>query len=235
MLPVVTLTSIAVALPSIENHTVDQLLSSVSEGLLYTSLVEESFSYKGDDLLNLKFAANVVWAGVELNRKWWNKDLRKCLLKGRTMDGTLQTLVDIADKATIEFQRNVTGGPKVLAANSMITISQTILNDYKRSTDPHVDGHLFEKLSIMIVDILGACITNLLRVIIQKCYCSAMEERDKSVRRAAHLLGETEEILAILKHHELPSFSGDRAAYIDEWRSYMMQKDPPCSCSFIKQ
>ncbi|KAF7113015.1 hypothetical protein RHSIM_RhsimUnG0169500 [Rhododendron simsii] len=49
----------------------------------------------------------------------------------------------------------------------------------------------------------------------------------KSVRRAAHFLGETEEILAILKHPELLSLSGNRAAYIDEWRSYMMQKDPP--------
>ncbi|KAF7145495.1 hypothetical protein RHSIM_Rhsim04G0033400 [Rhododendron simsii] len=193
MLPVVTLTSIAVALPGIENHTVNRLMSSVSEGLLYTSLVEESFSYKGDDLLiNLKCAANVVWAGVELNCK--------C---------------------------GVMRGPEVLAANSMSTISQTILNDYKCSTDPHADGHLFEKLSIMIADILGACLTNLPRVIIQKCYCSAIEERDKSVRRAACLLGETEEILAILKHHELPSLSGDRAAYIDDWRSYMMQKDPP--------
>ncbi|KAF7146408.1 hypothetical protein RHSIM_Rhsim04G0107100 [Rhododendron simsii] len=165
MLPVVTLTSIAVALPGFENHTVDQLMSSVSEGLLYTSLVEESFSYEGDhDLLNLTFAANVIWAGVELNCKWLDKDLRKCLLKGRPMEVNLQTLVNIADKAT------------------------RIPKERDRS---------------------------------------AMEERDKSVRRAAHLLGETEEILAILKHYELLSLSGDRVAYIDEWRSYMMQKDPP--------
>lgn len=196
--------------------------------LLSTFEQEASFSYEGDDLLiNLKCAANVVWAGVELNCKWLDKDLQKDLLKGRTMEGTLQTLVDIADKATIEFQSSVMRGPEVLAANSMSTISQTILNDYKCSTDPHADGNLFEKLSIMIADILGACLTNLPRVIIRKCYCSAIEERDKSVRRAARLLGETEEILAILKQHELPSLSGDRAAYIDEWRSCMMQKDPP--------
>ncbi|KAF7146202.1 hypothetical protein RHSIM_Rhsim04G0107300 [Rhododendron simsii] len=228
MLPVVTLTSIAVALPGIENHTVNRLICSMIEGLSYTSHVEESFSYKGDhDLLNLKCAANVVWAGVELNRKWLDKDLRKCLLKGRTMEGTLQTFVDIADKATTEFQSSVMRGPKVLAANSMSTISQTILNDYKRSANPHEVEHLFKKLSIMIAVILGAYLTNLPRVIIRKCYCSAIEERDKSVRRAARLLGETEEIFAILKHHELTSLSGDRAAYIDKWRSYMMQKDHP--------
>ncbi|KAF7145749.1 hypothetical protein RHSIM_Rhsim04G0106900 [Rhododendron simsii] len=225
-LPVVTLTSIAIALPGIENHMVKRLMGSVSEGLRYASLVEESFSYKGDDLLNLKCAADVVWAGVELNGKWLDKNLRKHLLKGRTMEGTRQTLADIAEKATIEFQRNLTGGPKVLAANSMSTISQTILNDYKCSTDPHVDRDLFEKLSIMTADILGACLTNLPRVIIRKCYCSAIEERDKSVRRAARLLGEIEAIRGILKHHELPRLSGDQAAYIDEWCSYMMQKDP---------
>lgn len=74
---------------------------------------------------------------------------------------------------------------------------------------------------------MGACLTNLPRVIIRKCYCSAIEERDKSVRCAARLLGEIEAIRGILKHHELPSLSGNQAAYINEWRSYMMQKDPP--------
>lgn len=40
-LPVVTFTSIAIALPGIEYHMVNRLMRSVSEGLLYASLVEK--------------------------------------------------------------------------------------------------------------------------------------------------------------------------------------------------
>ncbi|XP_058211562.1 uncharacterized protein LOC131323734 [Rhododendron vialii] len=224
---VVNLTSIAIALPNIESYTVDRLISSVSEGLLYAGLVEESFSSKGDNRRNLKCVADLVWAGVELNRKWLDKDLRKLPLAGKTIEGTLQALIDITEKATFEFQRSVTERSKVLATNSMHKISQTILNDYKSNMDARTDGHLFEQLSIMIADILGASLSNLPRVVVKKCYHGAIEEREKSIKLAAHLLGETEEILEIIKHHQLPSLCGDRAAYIDEWHAYMMQKNPP--------
>ncbi|KAH7842340.1 hypothetical protein Vadar_004117 [Vaccinium darrowii] len=226
-MPVVNLTSIAIALPNIESHSVDHLICSVSEGLLHASLVDECFSSKGDNMINLKCVADVVWEGIELNLMWLDRDLQKLRLEGKTIEGTLQTLVDIAEKAAIEFERSVTGGSKVLAANSMYRISQTILKDYEGNMDAHTDGNLFEKLSIMIADILGACLLNLPHVIIQKCYRSSIEEREKSVSHATCLLGETEEILAILEHKQLPCLSGDRAAYIDEWRFYMMQKDPP--------
>ncbi|KAH7836942.1 hypothetical protein Vadar_007676 [Vaccinium darrowii] len=226
-LPVVTLTTIAVALPTIENHRADRLISSVSEGLSYADLVEKSFSSKGDDVLKMKGAADVAWASIELYRKWLDKDLRKLPLKGISVEETLQTLLVMAEKAAIEFQKIVTGGPKVLAANSMYRISQTILKEYEGNKDAHTDGSLFEQLSIMIADILGACLSNLPRVIIQKCYCGAIEEREKSVKHAARLLGETEDILEILGHHQLPCLSGDRAAYIDEWRVVIMQKDTP--------
>ncbi|KAH7844307.1 hypothetical protein Vadar_026644 [Vaccinium darrowii] len=232
-MPVVNLTSIAIALPYIESHLVDHLICSVSEGLLYAAVVEECFSSKGDNMINLKCAADVVWAGIEHDGKWLNWDLRKLPLEGKTIEGTLQTLVDIAEKATSEFEGSVTGGSKVLAANSMYRISQTILKDYEGNMDAHIDGNLFEQLSVMIADILGACHLNLPRVIIQKCYRNAIEEREKSVSHAAFLLGKTEEILKILEHKQLPCLSGDRPAYIDEWRSYMMQKDPPYYCSFI--
>ncbi|KAH7836919.1 hypothetical protein Vadar_007375 [Vaccinium darrowii] len=225
--PVVTLTTIAIALPNIENHRVDGLISSVSEGLSYANLVEESFSSKGDDVLNMKRAAHVAWRSIELYRKWLEKDLRKLPLKGISVEETLQTLLDVAEKAAIEFLKDVTGGPKVLATNSMCRITQTMLKDYGGNEDAHKDGSLFEQLSIMIADILGACLSNLPHVIIRKCYCNAIEEREKSVKHATRLLGETEEILEILGRHQLPCLSGDRAAYIDEWRTVMMQKETP--------
>ncbi|KAF7137301.1 hypothetical protein RHSIM_Rhsim07G0176400 [Rhododendron simsii] len=225
-MPVVTLTSIAVALPNVESQAVDRLISSVSEGLVYTGLVEESFSSKAENMLNLKCAADVVWAEVELYRKWLGKDLRKLSLEGKTIEGILQTLVDIAEKSVIEYQRRATESPNVLAANSMYKISQTILKDYEGNTDADKDGNLFEQLSVMIADIFGACLSNLSRVVIRKCYCSAIEEREKSVRQAARLLGEIEEILEILGNKQLTCLSGDRAGDIEEGHVYMMQKDP---------
>ncbi|GJX02814.1 hypothetical protein Tco_0188730 [Tanacetum coccineum] len=43
-LPLISLTTIAISLPNIRNDIVDSLLRSVSEGLLYVSLVEESLN-----------------------------------------------------------------------------------------------------------------------------------------------------------------------------------------------
>ncbi|CAK9173203.1 unnamed protein product [Ilex paraguariensis] len=43
-LPVVTLTSIAIALPTIGNHMVDELVLGVREGLLYARLIEKTLS-----------------------------------------------------------------------------------------------------------------------------------------------------------------------------------------------
>ncbi|XP_058222557.1 uncharacterized protein LOC131332380 isoform X1 [Rhododendron vialii] len=225
-MPVVTLTSIAVALPNVESQAVDRLISSVSEGLVYAGLVEESFSSKAENMMNLKCATDVVWVEVELYRKWLGKDLRKLSLERKTIEGTLQTLVDIAKKSVIEYQKSTTGSPNVLAANSMYKISQTILKDYEGNTDADKDGNFFEQLSVMIADIFGACLSNLSSVVIRKCHCSAIEEREKSVRRAARLLGEIEEILEILGNKQLACLSGDRAADIEQGHVYKMQKDP---------
>ncbi|KAH7843249.1 hypothetical protein Vadar_014331 [Vaccinium darrowii] len=227
ILPVVTLTSIAVALPTIENHKVDQLISSVSEGLSYANLVE-SISSKGENSLNIKHAADVVWVGIELYRKWLDTDFRKLSVKGKTTQEILQTLVDIAEKTAIKFQRSINGSSKVLVANSMYRVSHTILkNHYENNSDDHIAENLFEELSVMIADILGACLINLPRVISLKCYCNTVEKREKGVRHAARLLGETEEILEILRHRQLPSISSDRAVYINEWRAFMKQNNPP--------
>ncbi|WMV43627.1 hypothetical protein MTR67_037012 [Solanum verrucosum] len=80
-----------------------------------------------------------------------------------------------------------------------------------------VDEKLFERLPITIADIPSACFTNLPRAITMACNFSAIEEREKSVHRAALLVGKTEEILKIIQHHELPNINADLSAYIDQW------------------
>ncbi|CAK9173208.1 unnamed protein product [Ilex paraguariensis] len=231
-LPVVTLTSIAIALPNIGNQMVGQLLRSVSEGLLYASLVEKSLCSRGD-LLNIKNSADFVWVDVELYRKWMDKDLRKIALDAKNSGDTLQSLADIAQKIVTEIKKNITGSlmenpynwhVKMIAANSMYKISRTMLMSYEESVDK-TDENLFDQLSVMIADILGACLTNLPRFITTECYSSAIEKRGKSVGDAARLLGETEEIIKILQQHELPSLSHDQLAYIDEWRTSLLHQN----------
>lgn len=198
-LPVVTLTGLAIALPNIRNQMADKLLRSVSECLVYAKHVEKSFSSKGDDFLNVvKKATDVIWVEVEHDRKWLSEDLQKLAVERKTTKETLQSLVDIAEQTINEFRKNKKAGillenplswpDNVIAANSVYRISHTILYNYEGVT-LQTDEILFEHLCCLMADILGAYLTNLPHVIIRKCYCSAIEERERSVREAACLRG----------------------------------------------
>ncbi|KAK2977779.1 hypothetical protein RJ640_029975 [Escallonia rubra] len=221
-LPVVPLTSIAISLPNIKSHIADCLLCSVNEGLSYARLIDQTLE-NIKDWINLKDAANFVWVRVELHRKWLDMDLQRIALKGKTCRENLQRLADIAKDYVMEFLSNVNRGPeheplnwpvKVIAANSMYRISQTLL--LQQQDNHQSNEELFEQLSVMIADILCACLTNLPGVITRKCFCNAIEKREESVRLAARLLGETEAILNTLQQRELPPLDPNQVAYIDE-------------------
>ncbi|KAG8378837.1 hypothetical protein BUALT_Bualt07G0026300 [Buddleja alternifolia] len=232
-LPVVTLTSIALAIPNVEKHKSNTLLNSVTEGLSIVKLVDKHFGKKGD-LANVRTAADVVWVGVELYHKWQDNDLHETSLKGKNSKEILQELCNKAEKTVMEFKRdardclmrNPLNWPaKIIAANSMYRISKTILLTHGVESDK-TDEEMFEQISIMIADIIAACLTNLARVITMKCHSNAIEERGKSVRKAALLLGETEEILGLLQQRELPVYlAPDQAAYIEEWRGLFKQEN----------
>ncbi|KAL2515321.1 hypothetical protein Fot_29292 [Forsythia ovata] len=223
-LPLVTLTSIAIALPNIPIHSTNWLLSSVNEGLFYVKLIEKSLDRNGVRL-NIRNAADVLWVAVELYRKWQDKDLHETSRKGKSSKEILQELSSQAEKTVTEFKRNVKDclmkNPlnwpvNIIAANSMYQITSTILLVHE-SDDPLTDEGLFDQLSTMIADVLAACLTNLTRVITMKCHQNAIEEREKSVRQAALLLGETEEILQILQQHQRRSLNPAKSAYIEKW------------------
>ncbi|PWA65884.1 hypothetical protein CTI12_AA331520 [Artemisia annua] len=74
-LPLVTLTAIAVSLPEIQNDRIDRLLSSVSEGLTYVTLVEESLNV-ADKYVSTQKAAKVLWLEVEVSNKWVGNNLK---------------------------------------------------------------------------------------------------------------------------------------------------------------
>ncbi|KAK2977369.1 hypothetical protein RJ640_013348 [Escallonia rubra] len=230
-LSVVTLTSIAAALPNIRKDFSDGLLRSVGEGLLYIKLIEEVLDTEAN-MVKVRNAAYVVWLGVELYRTWLDKDLREIALKGKTSEENIRRLADIAKTNASEHQKsmkeieeeNPPNLPiKVIAANVMYRISETILED--DGIKDKTDEELFEQLSVMTADILGACFFNLPQVITMKCYCSGIEEREESVRLAARLLGETEEILKILQRHQAVRLHSDQVTDTNELQR--KQGNPP--------
>ncbi|KAK6148367.1 hypothetical protein DH2020_019279 [Rehmannia glutinosa] len=230
-LTVVTLTSIALALPNVEKHKSNRLLNSVTEGLCFVKLIDKTVDRKGS-FVNIRTAADVVWVGVELYHKWQDKDLHETSLKGKNADEILHELGDKAEKTVLEFMRNardclmrnpLNWPANVIAANSMYRMSRTILLTHGAESDK-TDDEIFEHLSIMIADILAACLTNLGHVITMKCHRNAIEEREKSVRKAALLLGQTEEIIALLQQRELPFVTLDQAADIEDWRALIKQE-----------
>ncbi|KAG8378842.1 hypothetical protein BUALT_Bualt07G0026800 [Buddleja alternifolia] len=115
---------------------------------------------------------------------------------------------------------------KVIGANSMYRITQTILLAHK-DDDQETDEELFERLSVMISDIFAACLTNLVHFIRFECHSNVIKERVKRVGQAVVVLGESEEIIEILQQRELPDFCMDpaKAANIEEWRMALMEVD----------
>ncbi|EYU22132.1 hypothetical protein MIMGU_mgv1a020558mg, partial [Erythranthe guttata] len=222
-LPVVTLTSIALALPNVEKRKSEQLMKSVTEGISYVKLIDTILDKK-DGLENVRTAADVVWVGVELYHRWQDKDLHETSLEGKNGAEILRQLGDRAETTVVEFERDerdylmrepLNWPANVIAANTMYRISRTILLTQSEKTD----DELFEHLSVTIADVLAACLTNLGHVITVTCRRNAIEEREKSVRKAALLLGETEDIIAHLRQRELPLSAPDRGASVQEWRA----------------
>ncbi|CAN8324921.1 unnamed protein product [Cochlearia groenlandica] len=234
-LPLVTLTSILVALPNIKPNLLKKLLKAVSEALVYVNKFEDVLDIEGE-LANSGKAAKVVWLGVDLYHKWLNVDLRKLSTqhkRTKTQQEALKELVDIAKKEFTEsWQKNrilcmkhkPSNWPiKVLAANSMYRISQTLLNKYEsRNTEKEEEEEetVFKDVESMVSDIIAGCFCNTAHVIGMKCLVTSVEVREASVREAAMHLGRTEKILEIIDKRCMPVLSHHKAAKIDEWREF---------------
>ncbi|KAJ9554760.1 LOW QUALITY PROTEIN: hypothetical protein OSB04_009374 [Centaurea solstitialis] len=227
-LPLVTLTTIAISLPNIQNHIVDSLLCSVSEGLVYAALVEESLNAM-DDYLSIQKAAELSWRELKAHHKWLGNKLHKLLLKQiqqmRFFNGsgirlkTWSLSMDIGGRGDDSIYKSI-------SANSMYRITETIMLYHHANIEEVIQEELFEQLSSMISDILAACLTNLPRVIAIKCHTSVIEKREKSVYAAARLLGETTHIINSLEDRELPNLKPKELAFIDKWRAYFKHPFP---------
>ncbi|XP_047965817.1 uncharacterized protein LOC125210303 [Salvia hispanica] len=227
-LPIVTLTTITVALTNIADDKANQLLTSVREGLSIVKIIEGTLDGNGE-LESIRKAADVVWVGVEVYRKWDYKDLDSTSFRGATHRETLKNLSIVAEKIVTEFmaqtrdvlmQSPLNWPVRVIAANSMYRIAKTILL-WMTNGEHQSDDELLEGISITISDIIAACLTNLVQVITLKCHIHDIRERHESVRRALVLFGESKEIIEILRQREVPRFDVVKVATIDDWRASM--------------
>ncbi|MQM18852.1 hypothetical protein Taro_051849 [Colocasia esculenta] len=226
-LPLVTLAAIVAALSGVQQKKVDQLLRGVKEGLKFVKLVEKNLDNMG--LVNMRGAAESVWVGLELNKKWLDRDLRNLALRtGRDRRGkevaeaaqsiAEQEVVDSVEKLGIS--KHVLSWPeRTMAANCMYRVCTTIIQDYEEGRHS-TDADLFTWLRRTISDILGACLTNLSRTLYMESFSHKFEERKKCVRDAALALGEAEGILQILKiTDQVASRFPSRTQYLDDWKN----------------
>ncbi|CAA0809120.1 Unknown protein [Striga hermonthica] len=215
-LPLVTLKSIAISLA--DSGPASRLLGAVGQGLYFTRIIEKALDPNGK-LTGVRNAAETVWVRLELYRKWQGEDLRR-------RPGALTRLSSSAEKTVRHFveepsNRFLRSDPlnwpaKVIAANSMYRITQTLTIMLEGDND---DG-LFDKVEIVISDIVAACLTNMARVI-----SKAVRGGEESMCRAALLLGECEEVLETLERTRvLPDVSPDNAATVDGWRAFLEQE-----------
>ncbi|KAM5572869.1 hypothetical protein ABKV19_012760 [Rosa sericea] len=234
-LPVATLASIALALPNSSSCSIKGLMRGVNEGLMYINFIENHLESK--DLTNIRKAATHVWLGVDLYHTWLDVDLHKLSLQGKSSKEILEELSETAKVKYEESKKSQTAinvcirdtpskwPLKELAANSMYRICQTILLNHRGSID-QTDERLLEVLTVMIADILAACLTNLQQVISTKCLNSTIEDREESVRLAVHILGKTEKILNILDQSIPRNLEPHQISWIDEWRLSLKREDP---------
>ncbi|CAM8878554.1 unnamed protein product [Rhodiola kirilowii] len=243
-LPIVTLTSIAVALPNVSMSSKKQLINGVNEGLVYVRLIEDNLESR-QDLKRARTAADIVWQGVDLYGKWLDIDLYKMASQEKSVKDILEELVTAGrtyfknlkakDMKECLLDEPAKWPVKVLAANSMYRLSQVVLLGLGHTGNNQIQTNeiLFERLSIRIADIIGACLTNLQHIISVECFRSNIEEREEGVRNAISLLGKTEKILKFLDRKNLPSSAPcHMTSCIDVWQSSEKHQKPSMQASY---
>lgn len=239
-LPIVTLTSIAIAIPNIDQERIEQLVRGVDEGLKYVFKVDYSME-NAKDLKHVRTATQVVWSGVELYNKWQDVDLenlgdlankKETTFIKLLSDISKEMFMEFADKDMMFMNECLKEVPsrwpmKILAAHSMYTICETLLMEKEVENSER----LFEEISHVICNILIAALTNLQHVITSKCHRSPIEEREKSIRSAILLFGKMKKVLEVIDGKKVEDSDHGTLVNIDEWHLVRKQLDPMCSMS----
>ncbi|KAJ0780050.1 hypothetical protein HanPI659440_Chr06g0233281 [Helianthus annuus] len=181
--------------------------------------------------VNIRRATLTLWHEVEHKCKWLRNTIERIAYEGKTPKEVIKSLAHMAEEIVNEINTRTNGEPvekenpplKLIAANSMHRIAQTILHTYESNNLEITEDELFTRLSEMIADILAACLTNIPQAVIMRCHESVIEKREASVLAAINLFGRTTEIIKGLETHELPNMDPDKMGFIDEWRLHLKQ------------
>nr|XP_043639040.1 uncharacterized protein LOC122610111 [Erigeron canadensis] len=229
-LQVVTLATIACSLPEIGKNEVDCLLRSVRECLPYVMLVDESFSNTSHHIQKM---VKVLWKGVDVSKKWLENKLLDYPSQLIPAQQVVEWFKDTARNTSWETS-NITAtvrdeDERELCIVVMRYLSEGILNPNAWDGDNVFASQqkLFDSLSSIIADTIAACLTNLQQVIIKKCNPSVAEEREDSVKGAALLLGETEQLIKILQQSDLPNINRSDMPFFNKWVAYYKSSDVP--------
>ncbi|XP_076894716.1 uncharacterized protein LOC143547095 [Bidens hawaiensis] len=195
-LPIISLTCIAIAIPNIDKDAGENLLKSVGEGLYFSRIVDGILNNKTSEHVNIRRASVILWCEVRDKHKYLDTTLKRSAYEGKNPTEIIILFVNSLEEITNEFSRGINEEPiekenlpiKVIAANSMYQIAQTILRRYESNNLEIIEHELFVRLFNMIADISAACLTNLPRVIIKACHESAIEKRELDVMAAIRLI-----------------------------------------------
>ncbi|KAJ0736142.1 hypothetical protein HanPI659440_Chr11g0440221 [Helianthus annuus] len=203
-LVVVTLTTIAIALPNIANGHFKGLLAGMSEALKIVTHIEDCLDADGELVSAIK-SARRVWKEVEVYRKWLKIDLQNKAHKDKTSKEIVKWLGDEGEKIMKRFMSNkkssIDRSPyKFVLASSMYRISTSILLHLNAQEISLNDEDLFEWISTIIADILLACFTNLPCVIKMKCHHNEIEKGEITSGLQLNFLVSLKRFLRFLKH-----------------------------------
>ncbi|KAF5788391.1 hypothetical protein HanXRQr2_Chr10g0463501 [Helianthus annuus] len=192
-------------------------------------MVEQSFDAT-DDHVCFQKAADTLWQEIIYDKKWLGNELQDRAFQANTDEQIVEWFRNKSKNiiCSVDINKDDTRCEnndlihRFSCAKSMYHITETILLTCRTNIDFTVSHkNLFDSLSSMIGDIIAACLTNLPQVITMKCHTSVIEEREKSVKDAAQLLGETTEIIKTLQDHEIPAMNPSDMPFIDKWRTYL--------------
>ncbi|KAI3775473.1 hypothetical protein L1987_50050 [Smallanthus sonchifolius] len=129
-LPVVTLTTIAFSLPKIEKSEVERLLKSVTEGLVYVTLVEVSLNVTYDSV-GIQKEAETLWREKLQDLSSQEKTA------GQIVEWFRDTAKNIFDREDRSKDNTAEGknDDLIICADSMYRVTKTILLTYSANID----------------------------------------------------------------------------------------------------
>ncbi|XP_078448184.1 uncharacterized protein LOC144716808 [Wolffia australiana] len=228
-LPTVALASIVFHLPGIEQRLIKSLLRSVGKSLKYVRLVDKHLDEHG--LVNASEAADILWEKLDLFGRWHYKNLKENDgNEGQTGVREILQGLESMGKSCMERELSMRRRerrscpwdwpPKALAGYYVQRVC--CIARQRDSKDLTPEG-LFRWLCEAIADVIGACLTNLPRVVLMECMRGKTEYREEGARQAAVLFGEAKEVLRFLREraeahgHVYPA--RDLRYRIDSWAS----------------